>query len=342
MKAVRLIKPGQPLEMQEMPLPHWGVNDVLVRVKAAGICRSDVHYRAGVSPVHPLPMTLGHEVAGVIVEVGSAVRNVTVGDRVCLHYLVTCGHCRYCAMGNEQFCPEGLMIGKHQDGGYAEYIAVPSRNAVPLPDEIPFEQGAIMMCSSATSLHALRKARLEPGESVAVFGIGGLGMSAIQLAKAFGAQDVYAVDISTDKLKLAEGYGAIPVNAREVDPVDEIWRLTGGRGVDVTLELVGLRQTIKQSVHSLGVLGRAVLVGIADRPFELHSYHDIIPKEAQIIGCSDHSLSELFLLVELVRRGILDLSSVITRTVPLDAEAVNAALDDLEAFGPDVRTVITP
>ena len=342
MKAVRLIKPGQPLEMQEVPVPAVGAKDVLVKVKAAGICRSDMHYRAGTSPVHPLPMTLGHEVAGVIEEVGPAVRNVKVGQRVCLHYLVTCGDCRYCAIGSEQFCTSGSMIGKYQDGGYAEYIAVPSRNAVPLPDAIPFEQGAIMMCSSATSFHALNKAKLKLGEIVAIFGVGGLGISAVQLARAFGALEVYAVDINADKLKLAESYGAIAVKASISDPVAEIWRLTGGQGVDVALELVGLPQTVEQAVHSLGVFGRAVLVGIADQPFQLHSYHDIIPKEAQIIGCSDHLLQELPLLVELVRRGALDLSSVITRTVPLDAEAINAALDDLEAFGPEVRTVITP
>ena len=342
MKAVRLVKTGQPLEMQEVPMPPVGAKDVLVRVKAAGICRSDVHYRAGVSPVHPLPLTLGHEVAGVIEEVGPTVRNVKVGDRVCLHYLVTCGDCRYCAMGSEQFCASGSMIGKYQDGGYTEYIAVPSHNAVPLPEEIPFEQGAIMMCSSATSLHALHKAEVKPGESVAVFGVGGLGMSAVQLARVFGALDVYAVDINADKLKLAESYGAIPVNAKTADPVAEIHRLTGGQGVDVTLELVGLPQTVEQAVQSLGVFGRAVLVGLTDQPFEINSYYDVILKEAQIIGCSDHLLAELFLLVELVRRGVLDLSPVITRTVPLDAEAINAALDDLEAFGPDVRTVITP
>jgi propanol-preferring alcohol dehydrogenase len=287
-------------------------------------------------------MTLGHEVAGVIEEVGSNVRNVRVGDRVCLHYLVTCGDCLYCAMGREQFCSTGSMIGKYRDGGYAEYIVVPSLNAVPLSEEIPFEQGAIMMCSSATSLHALNKAEVKPGESVAVFGVGGLGISAVQLARAFGALDVYAVDINADKLKLAEGYGAISVNANNCDAVAEISKLTGGRGVDVALELVGLRQTIEQAVHSLAVFGRAVLVGIAEQPFELHSYRDVIPKEAQIIGCSDHLLSELFLLVELVRRGLLDLSSAITRTVPLEADAINAVLDNLEAFGPDVRTVITP
>lgn len=328
--------------MQEVPVPRVGAKDVLVRVKAAGICRSDMHYRAGTSPVHPLPMTLGHEVAGIIEEVGAEVRNVNAGERVCLHYLVTCGDCRYCAMGSEQFCTTGSMIGKYQDGGYAEYIAVPSRNAIPLPDEIPFEQGAIMMCSSATSFHALNKAKLRLGESVAVFGVGGLGMSAVQLARAFGALDVYAVDINADKLKLAESYGAIAVNAREVAPVAEIRHLTGGRGVDVALELVGLPQTIEQAVHSLGVFGRAVLVGIADQPFELNSYHDVIPKEAQIIGCSDHLLTELPLLIELVRRGVLDLSSVVTSTVPLDAQAINAALDDLEVFGPGARTVITP
>ena len=342
MKAVRLIKPGQPLEMQEVPMPPVGARDVLVKVKAAGICRSDMHYRAGTSPVPNLPCTLGHEVAGVVEEVGAEVRNVKVGDRVCLHYLVTCGDCRYCALGSEQFCTTGSMIGKYQDGGYAEYIAVPSHNAVPLPDDIPFEQGAIMMCSSATSFHALNKAGLKPGESVAVFGVGGLGISAVQLARAFGALDVYAVDINADKLKLAESYGAIPVNASTTDPVAEIKRLTEGQGVDVALELVGLPQTVKQAVQSLGVFGRAVLVGLTDQPFELNSYRDVILKEAQIIGCSDHLLPELLLLVELVRRTALDLSPVVTRTVPLDAEAINAALDDLEAFGPDVRTVITP
>jgi propanol-preferring alcohol dehydrogenase len=112
--------------------------------------------------------------------------------------------------------------------------------------------------------------------------------------------------------------------------------------VDVALELVGLPQTMKQAVLSLGLFGRAVMVGLADKPFEINSYRDVIMKEAQIIGCSDHLLQELPLLVELVRRGALDLSSVVTRTVPLDAEAINAALDDLETFGPGIRTVIMP
>lgn len=342
MKAVRLVEVGRPLQMQEVSLPAVGVKDVLVRVKAAGICRSDVHYRAGVSPTRPLPLTLGHEVAGVVEKVGSQVANVKVGDRVCIHYLATCGDCYYCSVGSEQFCVEGAMIGKHRNGGYAEYIVMPARSVILLPDEIPFEQGAVLMCSSSTSFHALRKSRLEAGETVAVFGVGGLGMSAIQIARALGALQVYAVDINEAKLKLAEKYGAIPVNAAKSDPVAEIRRLTAGKGVDVALELIGLPQTMGQAVQSLAVLGRAVLVGITDRPFEVDSYRGLLGKEAEIVGCSDHLLQELPLLIEFARRGWLDLSNVITRTVSLDAGAINEAMDKLEQFGGDVRTVITP
>ncbi len=342
MKAVRLVEIGQPLQMQDVPLPAVGARDVLVHVRAAGICHSDVHYRAGTSAVGPLPQTLGHEIAGVVEEVGPQVSDVTLGQRVCLHYLLTCGNCHYCRTGHEQFCVEGQMLGKHCDGGYAEFISVPARNAVPLPEQIPFEQGAALMCSSSTSFHALRKARLEPGETVAVFGAGGLGMSALQLARAFGALEVYAVDISATKLKLSEAYGAIPVDASQGDPVAQIRRLTRGRGVDVALEVIGLPQTMEQAVQSLAILGRAVMVGIADGSFAINSYHELLGREAEVIGASDHLLWELPLLVEFVRRGNLDLSRVVTHTVPLEADAINQSLDGLQRFGGDVRTVIVP
>jgi 2-desacetyl-2-hydroxyethyl bacteriochlorophyllide A dehydrogenase len=341
MKAVRLIKPGHPLEMQGIPIPSVGSRDVLVRVKAAGICHSDVHYRAGVSPVH-IPLTLGHEVAGVVEQVGEEVTNVKVGDRVCLHYMVTCGNCIYCSQGSEQFCTSGQMLGYHRDGGYAEYIGLPARSAFLLPEEIPFEQGAIMMCSSATSFHALRKGRMKPGESVAIFGVGGLGMSAVQLARAFGAMDVYAVDINARKLKLAEGFGAIPVNAAETDPAAEIKRLTDGRGVDVALELIGLPLTMGQAIESLAKFGRAVMVGVTQKTIEIGPYRDLILREAEVIGSSDHLAQELPTLIELARRGRLDLSDVVTEALPLDAEAINERMDELEHFGGDVRTVITP
>ncbi len=343
MKAVRLVGVGSPLEMQDVPRPAPAEGDVLVRVRAAGICRSDVHYRAGTSPAGPLPLTLGHEVAGVVEEVGpGATGGVRPGDRVCLHYLVTCGRCAHCSAGREQFCLSGAMLGKHRDGGYAEYIAVPARNCVPLPEEIPYEQGAILMCSSATSLHALYRSGLQAGETVAVFGAGGLGMSAIQLARLFGAHRIYAVDVSPRKLRLAARYGAIPVNAAQSDPVQAIHRQTGGRGVDVALEVIGLPQTMRQAVQVLGIHGRAVLVGITGRPLEIDSYHDLLGKEAVVMGCNDHLLHELHRLIEFVRLGRLDLGSVVTTRVPLEAEPINQALDALEQFGGDVRTVIIP
>jgi 2-desacetyl-2-hydroxyethyl bacteriochlorophyllide A dehydrogenase len=341
MKAVRLIEPGRPLEMEDIPIPAVGPRDVLVRIKAAGICHSDVHYRAGVSPVN-FPLTLGHEVAGVIEQIGPEVGNVQVGDRVCLHYMVTCGDCVYCSMGSEQFCTSGKMLGYHRDGGYAEYIVLPARSAFSLPDEIPFEQGAIMMCSSATSFHALRKGRVKIGEAVAVFGVGGLGMSALQLAQAFGALDVYAVDINPRKLDMADGFGAIPINAAKTDPVAEIKRLSGGRGVDVALELIGLPLTMQQAVESLAKFGRAVMVGVTQKTIEVAPYRDLVLREGEIIGSSDHLAQELPTLIELARRGTLNLSGVVTDTLPLDADAINAAMDRLEHFSDDVRVVITP
>lgn len=340
MKAVRLVKTGQPLQMQEVSIPRIEEQDVLVRVKAAGICHSDAHYRAGVSPVLSFPLTLGHEVAGVVEEVGSQVSNVKAGDRVCLHYLVTCGDCYYCSTGNEQFCTSGAMIGKHRDGGYAEYISVPARNAFSLLDELSFEEGAVLMCSSATSFHALRKAEVKPGERVAIFGVGGLGMSAVQLARAFGALDVYAVDVDEKKLEVAERFGAVPVNAKAGDPVEELRRLTGGKGVDVALELIGLPLTMQQAVRSLAIFGRAVVVGITDRTFEIAPYADLLMKEAQVLGAADHLAQELPLLLEMVRRRLLDLSKVISATIPLDAKAINQVLDRLERGEAGVRTVI--
>ncbi|MHB9029704.1 MAG: alcohol dehydrogenase catalytic domain-containing protein [Candidatus Latescibacterota bacterium] len=342
MKAVRLIAPGRPLEMQDISVPEIGPNDALVRVMAAGICHSDAHYRSGVSRVHPLPVTPGHEIAGIVEQAGPEVGSLREGDRICVHYMVTCGNCYYCYQGNEQFCTSGKMIGKHRDGGYAEYIAIPARNAFPLPPEISFEHGAIMMCSSATSLHALRKAGLRTGETVAVFGVGGLGLSAVQLAYAFGALRVFAVDINSNRLSLAARFGAVPVNAAETDPVSAIMAMTGGNGVDVALELIGLPLTMRQAVTALAIGGRAALAGISDKGMEIVPYHELINKEAAIIGVSDHLASEIPLLISLVQRGKLQLSEVITRTVPLDDGAINGVLDEMEKYGGGVRAVIQP
>jgi D-arabinose 1-dehydrogenase-like Zn-dependent alcohol dehydrogenase len=342
MKAVRLNAIDSPLEEQGIELPSVGPTDILIRIRAAGICHSDAHYRAGVSPVKQLPLTLGHEVSGVIETIGADVKNFKVGDGVCLHYLVTCGTCAFCCAGNEQFCSTAEMIGKHRDGGYAEFIAVPERSVFRLPDEIPFEEGAILMCSSATSLHALNKARLRAGETVAIFGVGGLGVSAIQLARHLGAAKVFAIDINPRKLELAESFGATAVNAAAADPIDQLRKMTNGLGVDVALELIGLPLTMRQAVQSLAIRGRSALVGLTAGTFEVAPYSELIAREAEIIGVSDHLATEIPDLLELARTRKLDLSRGVIRTIPLEAAPINAALDGLEDFGEAIRTVILP
>jgi propanol-preferring alcohol dehydrogenase len=339
MRAIRLHATGKALVAESIATPTPGPQDVLVRVRAAGICHSDAHYRAGVAPTR-LPCTLGHEVAGVVEARGNLVTDLSVSDRVCLNYLITCGECAYCLAGTEQFCAHGEMIGKHRDGGFAEFICVPARGVLRLPDAIPFEHGAVLMCSSATALHALNKARVARGDTVAVFGIGGLGVSAIQLARLRGALAVFAVDIHPRKLELARRFGATPVDARAVDPVVEVRRLTDGRGVDAALELIGLPLTMGQAVRSLAIHGRAALAGLTGGQVSFSPYHDLLNREAEIIGVSDHLHGELRELIGLVERGELDLSAVVTRTVPLDAAAINRVLDGLEAFGGEIRAVV--
>ena len=340
MRAIRLVGQKTPVVMQEIDVPRLGREDVLVRVKAAGICHSDAHYRSGVTKTGPLPVTLGHEVAGIVEEVGADVARFKPGDRVAVHYLTSCGDCHHCSRGSEQFCGTAQMIGKHRDGGWADYISMPERSLFLLPQEISLEQGAVMMCSSSTSLHALKKARLRGGDTVAVFGVGGLGASALQLAMAMGALEVFAVDTNPVKLALAERFGAVPINASEGDPVREIRRRTGGRGVDVSVEVVGLPVTMRQAVQALAVQGRAAIAGLSDRTFEIASYTELLGAEAEVIGVADHLAQEMPQLLEFAVRGKLNLEKVITRRVPLDAVIVDGVLDELDRYGDHVRTVI--
>src|SRR5215472_11480581 len=342
MKAVRLVKVGKPLEEADVPIPEIGSSDVLIRVVAAGICHSDTHYRGGISKIDRLPRTLGHEVAGHVERVGRDVTNVLPRDRVCVHYLVHCGTCEFCARGLVQFCRSGQMIGKQRDGGYAEFIKVPAQNAFTLPDEISFEVGAVMMCSAATALHALKKARLKPGESLAIFGFGGLGFSALQLARVFECGDVYAVDINPAKLRSAEKMGAIAIDAKAADPVEQIKERTDGRGVGVALELLGSAKTMRQAVLCLSPLGRAALVGLTPESMSIHPYTELINKEAEIIGVSDHLATELPALIEFVRNGKLRFPPETLRVVGLDAAQINVALDSLQDSSDHFRTVIVP
>lgn len=295
LRAIRLLRHGAPLTAEDIadPIPRAG--DVLIDIRASGICHSDAHYRR--EPLRAIPpRTLGHEIAGVIA--GS-------DRRVAVHYLLE----------------NGDMIGKELDGGYAEKIVVPAANAIPIPDHLSFEQAAIMMCSTATAYHALRLSSLQPGETVAILGFGGLGISALQLARQFGAATVYVAERVPAKLALAAELGAVPGLPK---------------GIDVALDFAGNATLCVEALRALAPGGRLMLVAINLREIRLDAYSDILTGERRIIGCSDHTRSEL---IELMQMPI-DLSRAITRRVPLEAEAVNAALDDLERGTAQMRTVI--
>src|SRR5436190_16101962 len=182
MRAIRMLRGAAPLVEQIVDDPVAGEGEVVVEVRCAGICHSDAHYRADASRVR-LPLTLGHEIAGVI---------AATGQRVALHYLM----------------PNGDMLGKERDGGYAERVVVPSANAIPIPDEVSFEEAAIMMCSTATALHALRLASFQPGQSLGILGFGGLGFSALQLARALDASRGVVGEVMPEQLALARPLGA--------------------------------------------------------------------------------------------------------------------------------------
>lgn len=342
MHTLQIVEVGEPLTSVEVPDPEPGPGQVVIAVRAAGICRSDVHYRSGTRPPPGLPLIPGHEVAGIVEAVGAGVEDARVGDRVCLHYLVTCGSCEACHRGAEQFCVSGQMLGLDRPGGYAERILVPARNAFVVPDSVPLQVAAVMMCSTSTAYHALQRGRLAVGDTVAVFGAGGLGMSAIRLAFLLGAFEVFAVDVNPVKLAAATTGGAIPVNGAEGDAVEQIRDFTGGRGVDVALELVGSPEVMRQAVASLAGSGRAVAVGITNSTFGLDPFNDLVRREAEILGSADHLASEIVILLEMARRGSLQLDEVVSNTVPLEEGPVNAALDRLEAFSDDIRTVILP
>jgi len=303
MHAVRLTHLASPLADHEIAEPPVGDGEVLVDIRAAGICHSDAHYRAGGGSVN-LPLTLGHEIAGVV---------RGTGQRVALHYLHD----------------DGRMLGKEVDGGYAECIAVPEKNAVPIPDGVSFEAAAVMMCSTSTAYHALRLSALRPGESVAILGFGGLGASAVQLARVMGASRVFAVDRVAEKLELAASFGAIPAS------VDDL------RDVDVVLDFAGHPATTLQALRALARGGRIMIVAINLRELPIDPYRDVLARERHIIGVSDHTREELVELLQLAQRGVIDISRVITRRVSLEAAAINEVLDDLDNGTKHLRTVIT-
>jgi threonine dehydrogenase-like Zn-dependent dehydrogenase len=199
-----------------------------------------------------------------------------------------------------------------------------------------------MMCSSTTALHALNKARIKSGESVAIFGFGGLGFSALQLARALDCEEVYIVEINQAKLGSIAALGAVAIDANAGDPADQIRQATGGKGVDISIELIGSATTMRQAVQCLGVFGRAAFVGLTTESLSVFPYPELINKEAEIVGVSDHLASEIPSLMQFVRSGKLRFPSGTIHCVNLDAAQVNATLDAVQNSTDRIRTVIVP
>jgi len=341
MKAARLHRVGEDLRLDLVEVPVVGPDEVLVKIHASGICHSDINYRDGVGKVGRLPVTLGHEIAGVVTEKGERVREIGIGDRVVIHYVMSCGQCRYCKSDRETYCEKYQMIGKDLDGGFAEYVKVPASNALRLPETIAFDHAAIMGCAVSTAFHALRRARARREDTIAIYGAGGLGVHAVQLSsRIIEASNIIAVDVVEEKLRHAKRLGARDVvNPNQEDVVERIREITDGLGADVVIDFVGRKRTVENALACAGKGGRVVLVGISLEELHISPYSTIIGKEIEMVGVNDHLKSELRQLIEFSSSGRIDLSTSVTNKVRL--EDVNSGIQILEGnIGNPLRIVV--
>lgn len=346
MRAGVLHEFNKPLLVESVPMPKMGETDALVRIKASGICHSDLHIYHG-REAGKMPVILGHECAGIVESVGSRVTNAKVGDRVIVDYRLTCGDCYYCSIGRSNICDSAVDIGFDLDGAYAQFIAVPSRQLTPLPREISFEQGAIIGCAVVTAYHATRVAEFRPGNTVAIVGLGGIGYHILKFVRAFGASTIFAVDVDDRKLVRAAKLGATTINPA-VEPAErQIKRLTNGQGVDVAFEAIGNPRTIETMIKTVGRAGKAVIVGVCGEKIEITPWQDLMMnpvtgnsgKEVQVRTTIDHVRTDLGDVIKAVLEKKIDLSDSITHRVSL--EDCNRGLEILEKkIGDPMRVVM--
>lgn len=335
MRAAEFVGDGA-LRLAERPLP--GVPDgwAPVRVRAAGVCGTELHFLEGLIDPMGMPRVLGHEIAG---EVAGA-RAGSPGSRAAVYNVMNCGSCRYCNTNRDRLCTRsGGMIGFTADGGFAEYVIVPERNLVPLPDTVPFEAGAVLACSGMTAVHAVRLAGIGIGDPVVVNGIGGVGLMLTQVAALAGAT-VLAVADDPAKLDLAqdlgaraglviddpEGYEALPAEAARML----------GRTPDVFFETVGTRETMRAGFSCLAPGGSFVQIGYTSQPLDIHP-GALIKNELRILTSAAGSKSDLETAIALAAQGLL--KPVIATRTDLDGlEAAILSLKDRRVLGRNVVT----
>ncbi|VAX42862.1 Alcohol dehydrogenase [hydrothermal vent metagenome] len=340
MKAAVFHGPEVGLKIEDIPVPEVGPGDVLVKVAACGACHTDLHYiEHGIPTFKPPPIVLGHEASGIVEKTGSEVSNVKEGQRVLIPAVLTCGKCKFCRMGRENICTDMMMLGNHFDGAYAEYVAVPAKDVLDLPEAIPLAEASIIADALSTPYHAVKnRAKVRPGDTVVIFGCGGVGINAVQLATQAGAY-VIAVDLSAKKLEWAKEFGAAAtIDASSVERVSkEVKKLTGG-GADIAMEVIGNPRTIEEAFESVRIGGRLCVVGYT------HEKISIVPgkimfKELEIVGSLGCPPGEYVPLIRMVAQGKIDLSRIVTHRVGLDE--IEKAFD-LMKEGVSLRTIVIP
>jgi propanol-preferring alcohol dehydrogenase len=305
-KAAILHSFNEPLRIEEIPAPTPGPGEVLIRVAACGVCHSDLSLAMGewdmLRPITKLPLTLGHEVAGTVAGIGEGVAEFKIGDRVGVPWLHwTCGDCEFCLAGHEPLCSKQQVTGCTVDGGFAEYLKAKASHTAKLPDGLSFEEAAPLLCAGVTIHRAMKKAALRPGQTVAVFGVGGLGHLAIQLAKAKGAE-VIAVDVADDKLGLARECGADKVvNAATAQAHKEIKKITGG-GAHVVMVTSGSRAAYETALRSIRKAGALAIVGMAPEPVPLSTVA-VVSGEFRIVGSAVGTREDLREVLQLAAEG---------------------------------------
>jgi L-iditol 2-dehydrogenase len=339
MKAL-LLSEYRRLELTDMPDPAPGAGEVLVRVAACGICGSDVHGYDGTSGRRIPPIVMGHEAAGTVAAVGSGVNGLNTGDRVTFDSTVYCGQCSHCRAGNVNLCDHRQVLGVscgdyRRSGAFAELVAVPSHIVYKLPENLSFAEAA-MLEAVAVAIHAVSLVPVQPGSSGLVLGAGTIGLLAQQALRVAGCSQVFVADVDRTRLKLSEQLGASAVLSSGPGMVEEIMRLTGGRGVDIAVEAVGITETITAAIDCVGKGGNVVLVGNIS-PQVTIPLQKVVTRQLRLQG-SCASAGEYPRAIELMSSAQMRVKPLISAVAPLAEGA--AWFERLYAREPNLMKVV--